>query len=53
PKPKLNREHKEHLQNFIDENPSALDEMMDSLIHNLEQMSVSQSTLYRYVSKEC
>jgi hypothetical protein len=53
-RPILNDNHKEHLISFVDANPSVrLDEMMTSLSSEFEGLSVSNSTLYKFVTEKC
>lgn len=51
---KLNDEHKQCLYDFLDKNPSArLDEMMVQLERSFNTLSLSKSTVFRFVKDEC
>lgn len=53
-KPKLGEPHKNFLTSFVDENPSAvLGEMLDALSSNFAGLTVSKTTMYRFLTDEC
>jgi len=53
-KPILQDEHKAHLIEFIDENPSAaVDQMVDSLTRSFEGLEIKKSAVHKFVVTEC
>lgn len=54
PKPLLGDDHKEHLIELVDMNPSvAVDQAMESLLDAFNELRVSRTTVYDYMTKEC
>lgn len=50
----MNEDHRKHLIELIDDNPSlVLDEMMESLTSRFEDLEISKTALYNFVKKEC
>lgn len=48
----LNEDHRKHLIELIDDNPSlVLDEMMESLTSRFEDLEISKTALYNFVKK--
>jgi hypothetical protein len=53
-KPKLNDDHKVYLKNFVDDNPSSnADDMMEALCDSFDGLTVSKTSLYRFLKEEC
>ncbi|KAG1436354.1 hypothetical protein G6F56_013593 [Rhizopus delemar] len=52
--PTLREEHEQFLKELIDDKPSlVLEEMMDSLTSKLEDLSISKTALYNFVTEKC
>ncbi|KAG1056780.1 hypothetical protein G6F43_001349 [Rhizopus delemar] len=53
-KPALQEEHKRYLQDYIDENPTAvLDEVMDNLTRTFGGPKISKSSVYNFLTTDC
>ncbi|KAI8969389.1 hypothetical protein BDB01DRAFT_856051 [Pilobolus umbonatus] len=53
-KPVLQKEHKSHLIEFIDENPSAgIDQMVESLTKEFEGLQIKKTAVHQFVVTEC
>ncbi|KAG0166060.1 hypothetical protein DFQ30_007644 [Apophysomyces sp. BC1015] len=54
PKKTLGEEHKAHLMQYIDDNPSTvLNQAMESLTQQFEGLKIKKTAVYDFVTKEC
>ena len=52
--PTLREEHEQFLKELIDGKPSlVLEEMMDNLTNKFEDLSISKTALYNFVTEKC